>query len=113
MLKKNLFFKEFSYITSFTADRYSHHDPLQQFDLSTWGQIHNMAGRQLITGWPLTQRGRNSEEIADTCVWPENGPLVDTETTTVMQLQPQARYGRCNGILMTFLINKIQVLQHQ
>ena len=77
MLKKSLFFfEEFSYITSFTANRYSQHDPLRLFDLSTWGQIHNMAGRVLITGWPSTQQSGDSEEIADTCVW-----LVDIEIT--------------------------------
>ena len=52
MLKKSLFFfEEFSYITSFTADRYFQHDPFQLFDLSTWGQIHNMADRWF--GWFL------------------------------------------------------------
>ena len=41
MLKKSLFFfEEFSYITSFTADRYSQLDPLWLFELSTWVQIH-------------------------------------------------------------------------
>ena len=99
MLKKSLFFfEEFSYITSFTADRYSQHDPLRLFDLSTLGQIHNVASRVLITGWPSTQRGGNSEEIADTCVWPENGLLVNIETTTATQSQPQMMCRGCNGI---------------
>ena len=98
MLKKSLFFEEFSYITSFTANRYSQQDPLWLFDLSIWGQIHNVAGRELITGWPSAQGGGDSEEIADICVWPENGLLVDTETTSVMQSQPQMRCGRCSGI---------------
>ena len=99
MLKKSLFFfEEFSYITSFIADRYSQHNPLRLVDLSTWGQIHNVAGRGLITGWPLTQQGRDSEDIGNICVWPENGLLVDIETTTMMQSQPQVRCWRCSGI---------------
>ena len=49
--------EEFSYVTSFTANKYTQHNPLWLFDLSTWGQIHNMAGRGLITGWPSTQWG--------------------------------------------------------
>ena len=99
MLKKSLFFiEEFSNITHFTADRYSQHDALRLFDLSTWGQIHNVIGRGLIIGWPSIQRGEDSEEIADTCVWPENGLLVDIKTTTVIQTQPHVKWGRCNGI---------------
>ena len=61
MLKKSLFFfEEFSYINSFTVDRYSQYESLRLFDLSTWGQIHNMASRGLITGWPSTQRAGDS-----------------------------------------------------
>ena len=86
MFKKSLFFfGEFSFITSYTADRYSQYDLLRLFDLSTWGQINNVADRGLVTGWPSNQRGWDSEEIADTCVWPENGLLVDIETTTATQ----------------------------
>ena len=79
-VKKSLFFEEFSYITSFTADGYSQHDPPRLFDLSTMGQIHNVAGRGLITGWPSTQQGGDNEEIANTCVCLENSLLVDSET---------------------------------
>ena len=99
LLKKSLFFfEEFSYISSFTVDRYSQYDPLPLFDVSTWGQIHNLAGRGLITGWPSTQPGSDSEETVDTCVWPENGLLVDIETTGT-QSKPQVRCRKCSGIL--------------
>ena len=74
MLKKSLFFEEFSYITSFATNRYSQYNPLQLFDLSTWGQIDNTAGRGLITGWPSTQQGMDSKEIADTCVLTRKRP---------------------------------------
>ena len=99
MFKKSLFFfEEFSYISSFTADIYSQHDLLRLFDISTWGQIHNMAGGGLITGWHSTQRSGDSKEIADTCVWPENDFLVDIEITTATQSQPQMRCTGCGGI---------------
>ena len=83
MLKMSLFFfEEFSYITSFTADRYSHHDPLWLFDLYIWSQIHNMAGRGLITGWPSTRQGKDSDQKI--AFW--------------LILRQQVRCGMCSGM---------------
>ena len=80
MLKKSLlFFEEFYYITPFTGDIFLARPT--STDISTRGHIHNVAGRGLITSWPSTQQSGDSEEIADTCVWPENSLLVDIETT--------------------------------
>ena len=54
MLKKSFFLYHFFHSRQIFSARPT------LTDLSTWGQIDNVAGRGLIIGWPSTQRGEDS-----------------------------------------------------